>query len=107
MKRKNNILSIFCAVLLSGAVFVSPIFAEMKEVNEMELARANASVIRVAISETGQVNGTLDKTAQIFSPSVIVDQGFNQNRYTTSTWYNLGAFNSSYWGGNVTAVITQ
>ena len=36
--------SVLCAVLLFGAVLLSPAFADMKEVSEAELARTNVSV---------------------------------------------------------------
>ena len=43
MKGYNGPL-ILCAVLLFGAVLVFPAFADMKEVEDAELARTNASV---------------------------------------------------------------
>jgi hypothetical protein len=43
MKGYNG-LSIFCAVLLFGAVLVSPAFADKKKVDEADLARINASL---------------------------------------------------------------
>jgi hypothetical protein len=72
--------SIVCAVLLFGAVLVSPAFADMKKVDETELAKANASVTGVSIKEA---IASVDKntvlwendprqntTERVFSPAV-------------------------------------
>ena len=72
--------SIVCAVLLFGAVLVSPAFADMKKVDEAELARANASVTGASIKEP---IASVDKntvlwendprqytTERVFSPAV-------------------------------------
>ena len=39
-----NVTSIVCAVLLFGAVLVSPAFADKKKVDDADLAKMNASV---------------------------------------------------------------
>ena len=44
--------SILCAVLLFGAVLVSPAFADMKMVDDKELSRVNASVTGASIKDT-------------------------------------------------------
>jgi hypothetical protein len=76
--------SILCAVLLFGAVLVSPAFAEMKKVDEKELARTNVSVTGTPIkkdrincvekdgicAETKQDRVTSDKVATVSSPAV-------------------------------------
>jgi hypothetical protein len=43
--------SILCAVLLFGAVIVSSAFAEMKQVDEAESARTNASVTGMSVKD--------------------------------------------------------
>jgi hypothetical protein len=72
--------SIICAVLLLGAVLVSPAFADMKKVDETELARANASVTGASIKEpiaSVDKNAVLwdndhlkNSTERVFSPAV-------------------------------------
>ena len=72
--------SVICAVLLFGAVLVSPALADMKKVDETELAKANASVTGVSIKEA---IASVDKntvlwendprqntTERVFSPAV-------------------------------------
>lgn len=43
--------SVICAVLLFGAVLVSPAFADMKKVDEKELSRTNASVTGASVKD--------------------------------------------------------
>jgi hypothetical protein len=81
MKRYNG-TSILCAVLLFGAIIVTPAFAGMGKVDEAELAQINASVTGVSVKK--QINcvekdGTCLETKQdrvtsnnvaAFSPTV-------------------------------------
>ena len=72
--------SVICAVLLFGAVLVSPALADMKKVDETELARANASVTGASIKEpiaSVDKNTVLQEndprqngTERVFSPAV-------------------------------------
>jgi hypothetical protein len=50
MKGHNDPL-ILCAVLLFGAVLVSPAFAGMKKIGEAELAGANASITGASVKD--------------------------------------------------------
>ena len=43
--------SILCAILLFGVILVSPAFAEMEKVNEVELAQTNASVTGASVKD--------------------------------------------------------
>jgi hypothetical protein len=104
----HNGPSILCAVLLFGAVFVSPTFAAMDKVDDAELARANASVTGAVRPITVPDGGTFDKTVLVFSPSVSnAGEGFSLNTPNSGQekWtYNLVTFNPNYWGGPITGV---
>jgi len=103
--------SILCAILLFGAVLVSPAFADMEKVDEAELARTNASVTGASDkdSNAGSVSafGTFDNTVRIFYPwDSKASEGFSVNvpSLGPEAWtYNFGANNPNYFG-NLTGV---
>jgi hypothetical protein len=104
-------IPVICAVLLLGAVLVSPAFADMKKVDETELARANASVTGAPIKEPvasvdkntvlQETLVTFDKRDAVFSPSVnkeINSVNLNINGQETFNFY-FGPSNMSITGG--------
>ena len=118
--KEHNGPSIICAVLLFGAVLVSPAFADMKKVDEGELARANASVTGASVKdqvaavakvevnpETLQVSETLNKDAVFPTPSVskTTDSiGLNINGQPTFQFYYGGSSSTT---GGITSVKTH
>ncbi|MHB8137442.1 MAG: hypothetical protein ACYDGO_03530 [Smithellaceae bacterium] len=74
--------SIFFAALLFGAVLVSPAFAQMKKVDDAELARTNASVTGASVTdgtagaEKGAVRQDVSLTAGTATRG---DAGFSQS----------------------------
>lgn len=109
--KRNNGLSILCGALVLGAVFTFPSFAEMKKVNDTELARANASVTGAVRPKTAQAAATFDKTALVFFPETNkVSEGFRLNLQPgpETTHYYHPAYNNGtnqwYWGGGSTTV---
>jgi hypothetical protein len=110
--------SIICAVLLFGAVLVSPALADMKKVDETELARTNASVTGASIKEpiaSVDKNTVLQEndprqngTERVFSPAVNkATEGINLNLnisgQETFNFY-FGGSNSTVTGPGVTSV---
>jgi hypothetical protein len=112
--------SILGAVLLLGAVLVSPAFADMKNVDEAELARTNASVTGVSIKaqsagiekgavrqETLQTIGTFDKGDAAFSHSLNKDVegiGLNLNISGQETFRFITGGISTTTTGGITSV---
>ena len=110
--------SIICAVLLFGAVLVSPAFADMKKVDEAELAQANASVTGASIKEPVagvdkntvlQENDPRQKdTERVFSPAVnkpMVATSLNLNISGQETFnFYFGGSNSTITGPGITPV---
>jgi len=110
--KEHNGPSIICAVLLFGAVLVSPAFAERQKVDESELARTNASVTGAPVKnqvddvdkdavrrETEQTGSTFDNEAVGLSPAATVQgHGLNINGQQTSNVY-FGGSNSNMTGG--------
>jgi hypothetical protein len=110
--------SIICAVLLFGTVLVSPAFADMKKVDETELAQANASVTGASIQEpvaSVDKNTVLQEndprqngTEHISSPAVnkpMVGTGLNLNISGQETFnFYFGGSNSTVTGPGVTPV---
>jgi hypothetical protein len=98
--------SILCAILLFGAVLVSPAFAEMEKVDDTDLSQINASVTGASDkdSNAGAVSafGTFDNTVRIFYPwDSKASEGFSLNvpSLGPETWmYNFGANNPNYFG---------
>jgi len=117
--KEHNGPSIICAVLLFGAVLVSPAFADMKKVDERELSRTNASVTGASVKdqlagvakveinpETLQVSETLNKDAD-FSPLVSKTTesiGLNINGQPTFQFYYGGSSSTT---GSITSVKTH
>lgn len=117
MKRYNG-PSILCAVLMFGAVLVSPAFADMNKADEAEMAQIKASVTGAPIKkdlncvekdgicqEMNQDSITSNKGVAVSSPAVnkttatepiSVDQ--NIGGQTTGQFY-LGVSNSTMTGG--------
>jgi hypothetical protein len=106
--------SIICAVLLFGAVLVSPAFADMKKVDEAELARANASVTGAIKEPVASVdkNTVLQEsdprqngTERVFSPAVnkaeVLSVDLNIGGQTTFQFYR-GPTNSTITGPGIT-----
>ena len=104
-------IPVICAVLLFGAVLVSPAFADMKKVDETELAQANASVTGASVKEPiasvdkdavrQETLVTFDKRDAVFSPSVnkeINRVSLNINGQETFNFY-FGPSNMSITGG--------
>ncbi len=87
-------------------VFLSPAFAEMKKVDEAELARTNASVTGASDKDWNagavSVDGTFDKTLPVFFPSDSnASEGFSLNVHSSGPetgTYNYGAYNPNYVG---------
>jgi hypothetical protein len=114
MRIKKYFLPFFLPVIaVLCFVFLSPAFADMKKVDEAELARANASVTGASDKnwKAGAVSadGTLDKTVLVLSPpDSKVSEGFSLNvpmgpetTYYSHPWANNGT-NQLYWGGGTT-----
>jgi hypothetical protein len=107
MRIKKYFLPCFLPVIaILCFVFLSPAFADMKKVDEADLARTNASVTGASVQDwnTGAVSddGTFDKTVRVFSPSDSkASGGFSLNVPSlgpeTGT-YNYGAYNPNYVG---------
>lgn len=98
---------ILCAVILSGLILVFPVFAEMKKVDDKELARTNAPLAKTASPKAIPANAMFDNTAMISSqPANKATESFNLNlSIGPDTWtYTFSVFNSSYWGGGVSGV---
>lgn len=110
--------SIICAVLLFGAVLVSPAFADMKKVDETELARANASVTGASIKEpvAGVDKNTVlwdndhlkNSAERVFSPVVnkateAINLNLNISGQETFNFY-FGGSNSTVTGPGITSV---
>jgi hypothetical protein len=119
--KEHNGPSIICAVLLFGAVLVSTAFADMKKVDERELARANASVTGASVKDpvvgvakvevnppdSLQVSDTLNKDAVFPTPSVskTMDSiGLNINGQPTFQFYYGGSSSTT---GGITSVKTH
>ncbi|MHB8137456.1 MAG: hypothetical protein ACYDGO_03600 [Smithellaceae bacterium] len=118
--KRNNGLSILCAVLLFGTVLVSPAFAQM---SDAELGQTNASVIGALNPEVAPAGGVIDETAQGFSPSASrpsenfspsasnPGMGFSislpnsgpETTFYPHPWANNGT-NQWYWQGGSTTV---
>ena len=98
--------SILCAILLFGAILVSPAFAEMGKVDDTDLSQINASVTGASDkhSNVGAVStgGTFDKTQWVVYPSDSkISEGFSPNvpSLGPETWtFNFGANNPNYIG---------
>ena len=104
MKGLNGSLILYAA-LLFGAVLVSPSFADMEKVDEVELARTNASVTGASDKDSNagavSADGTFDKTVRVFSLSESkASEGFsNLPSPGPETWtYNFGAYTPNYYG---------
>ena len=102
------VIAVLCFVLLA------PAFAEMKKVDEAELARANVSVTGASDKDwnAGAVSagGTLDKTVlDLYPPDSKDSNSFSLNVHSlgpeTGT-YNYGALNPNY-VGSITWVKTR
>jgi hypothetical protein len=101
------VIAVLCFVLLV------PAFADMKKVDEAELARANASVTGASDkdSNAGAVSavGTPDKTVlNLYPPDSKDSNSFSLNvplgaetTYYWHPWANNGT-NQLYWGGGTT-----
>jgi hypothetical protein len=102
--KRHNWPSILCAILLFGAVLVSPAFADMKKVDEAELARMNASLIGASNKDRSDgalpADGTFDKTVWVVSPSDSkTSENFRLTGPDPEPWtYNYGAVNPNYFG---------
>lgn len=121
--KKNYGLTIFCAALLSGAVFILPVSAEMKKIDEAELARTNASMTGPSVKDrtfgahrsanrpaTELAIVTSDKATALSPISVnkaMEGVSINLNISGQETWqFNFGSYNSNYYGG-ITGVRTR
>ena len=120
--KRHNILSILCAVLLFGAVLISPAFADMKKVNEGELAQARVSAINVSVINSSPCvakDGTCvgkdekvpvspDKEVAIPSPTVNqtkeTDASFQNSSIHGTMSYGIGNLNST---GGIKSVNTR
>ena len=116
-------LPIFSLVFLIGAVLVSPVSAELKKLDDAELARTNASVTGIAVKDkiAGAKRGTVrpetehailspDKgTTLLFTSGNKAMEGIslNLNISGQETWqFNFGSYNTNYYGG-ITGVRTR
>ena len=113
MRIKKYFLPCFLPVIaVLCFVLPAPAFADMKKVDEAELARANASVTGASNKNwhAGAVSavGTPDKTVlDLYPPDSKASDGFSLNvpNRAQETWtYNLSTFNPNYWGGTITGV---
>jgi hypothetical protein len=115
MRIKKYFLPYFLPVIaVLCFLFLSPAFAEMKKVDETELARANASVTGASNKEShaGAVSavGTTDKTVlDLYPPDSKDSNSFSLKPPTgpETTYYDHTAYNNGnnqlYWGGGTTA----
>ena len=118
---KKYFLSCFLSVIaVLCFVFLSPAFADMKKVDEAELARANASVTGASVQdqivgvekgavspETCQACGT-GKEDVVFSPSESKETNFVSLNIKGQGTFNFifGGWNSNMTGG-ITSVKTH
>jgi hypothetical protein len=104
--------SILCAVFLFGAVFVSPAFAEMKKVDDAEMAKTKASVTGASVKDW-QDNSvldskTLDKTLPVYTPlERNISEAFGLELpgppgTWTNTFGDVGVDNPYLWRGTIT-----
>ena len=113
MKRYNG-LSIHCAVLLFGAVLVSPAFAEMGKVDDADLSQINASVTGAAV--TKQINcvekdGTCLETKpdRVTSNNVVAASPTVRVSATEASDLNLninGQTTFQFYFGGATSIVT-
>ena len=101
---------ILCTVLSFSLIFVSTVFAEMKKIDDKELASTNAPVTKGANQKSIPFKISFDNTSMTsFHQAIMAGDGFSLNlTVSPETWtYNLSTFNPNYWGGNVTGVRTS
>jgi hypothetical protein len=109
-----NCPSILCADLLFGAVLVSPAFAEMKKVDNAEMAKTKASVTGASVKDWKDNpvldSKTFDKTLPVFTPlERNVSEAFGMELPgMPGTWTNtfggvgVGGDNPYIWRGTTT-----
>lgn len=91
------VIAVVCFVLLA------PAFADMKKVDEAELARTNASVTGAPVKDWNasavSADGTFDKTVLVSSPPNSKGFSLNLPSLGPETWtYNFGAYDPNYVG---------
>ena len=80
MKEYNGPL-ILCAALLLGALLIAPAFAEMKKVDDSEMAKTNASVTGASVKDQ---NVGVEK--YLVNPQLLPDsESFNKNADSSPT----------------------
>ncbi len=121
--KEHNSPSIICALLLLGAVLVSPAFAEMEKVDEAELAQTNASITGASVqnwiagADNGairpdmvQPTGTMEEKGVAYSPVATkamegITLHLDQIGQEVFTFNFSGARSSTY--GSITRVETR
>ncbi len=104
MRIKKYFLPFFLPVIaVLCFVFLSPAFADMKKVDEAELARTNASVTGAPVKDWNasavSADGTFDKTVLVSSPPNSKGFSLNLPSLGPETWtYNFGAYDPNYVG---------
>jgi hypothetical protein len=104
MRIKKYFLPCFLPVIaVLCFVFLSPAFADMKKVDEAELARTNASVTGAPVKDWNasavSADGTFDKTVLVSSPPNSKGFSLNLPSLGPETWtYNFGAYDPNYVG---------
>jgi hypothetical protein len=99
--KEHNAPSIICAVLLFGAVFVSPVFAERQKVDEAELARVKVAVTGASVKDPVadvDKDAVRKETEQAVSTTQELDLNLNIKGRETSNLY-FGGSNSNMAGG--------
>jgi len=92
---------ILSAVILFDLAFVSIALAEMRKVDDKELAGTNARVTKAASPKTIPPTVIFDNKTNNFTQNMSKSgEGFSLNLTANpETWtYNYNAFNPNYWG---------
>jgi hypothetical protein len=103
--------SILCAALLFGAFLIAPAFAEMKKVDDEELAKTKASVTGASVKDLKEGVAadsiTFDRNLPLFSlPGSTVREDLFKIPYTETWTYTFGPDNPTHWG-TINGTITR
>jgi hypothetical protein len=124
MRFKKDLLPCFMSVIaVLCFVILAPVFADMKKIDETELARTNASVTGKSIKnrincvekngvceETKQDRVNTDKVAAVSYPAVIntteaiIDKSMNINGNEVFQFGMSGTYSNKVSGGIITSV---
>ncbi len=104
--------SVLCAALLFSVFLIAPTFAEMKKVDDAELAKTKASVTGASVKDVkdGVVTDSriFDRYLPVFSlPGSTAHEGLIMIPYTETWTYTFGSDNPTHWGGTINGTITR